>query len=30
MAFASEKEFEAHIRELLITKVVPLDNNLVM
>lgn len=30
MAFASEKEFEVHIRELLITKVLPLDKNLVM
>lgn len=30
MHFQSKKEFEAHIRELLITKVLPFDKNLVM
>ena len=30
MPFQSEREFEVHIRELLITKVLPLDKNLVM
>ncbi|MGI8597757.1 MAG: hypothetical protein ACR2KB_00750 [Chitinophagaceae bacterium] len=30
MLFHSKKEFEAHIRELLLAKVLPLDKNLVM